>query len=101
MGAGDYISVYNSGWMANGVFDEVCGRASQADPENNPGDLLVEFPVSPGAGNYWLLDTDYESFAVVYSCSEGNFFTNGQELGWLMTRDPNPDQATVTFGVFG
>jgi len=51
------------------------------------------FLSAPAPGSYWLLDTDYTSFASVYSCDE--FAGNKLEYGWLLTREPLADQQTV------
>ena len=46
--------------------------------------------------NYWVLDTDYESFTSIYFCAElGD--NNGQiEFGWVLTRERTPDSALVS-----
>ncbi|XP_059079065.1 apolipoprotein D-like [Tigriopus californicus] len=85
------ISVLNILIYPDGNFGEICGYAYSPDPEH-PGDLVVKFPTSP-AGNYWLIDTDYENWASVYSCDEilGNKF----EYGWVLTRESAPSEAIV------
>jgi hypothetical protein len=54
-----------------GSFDEICGYAEVPNPAY-PGELLVHFPFSP-AGDYWLLDSDYEKFASVYASFHDHF----------------------------
>ena len=55
----------------------------------------ISFPNgSPVDGDYWILDTDYESYSVVYSCSQVAFLK--LELGWILTREANPSEATVS-----
>ncbi len=76
------------------MFDEICGRAFQVDATNTPGHLNVEFPFNLSPGNYRVLGTDYDNYVVVWSCTSGGIFGGG-ELGWVMTRNPNPSQATV------
>ena len=49
---------------------------------------------SPVDGDYWILDTDYETYSVVYSCSQVAFLK--LELGWVLTREENPPEATVS-----
>ena len=44
------------------------------------------FPVSPVDGDYQVLEVDYASYVVVYSCSQILFFK--YELGWILTRAP-------------
>ena len=86
------ISVFNSGTNPDGSFDEVCGWAEQADPENAPGDLIVYFYGNPG--DYWILDTDFTSFSSVYSCTTIGFAR--YELAFILTRDRFPSNETVT-----
>ena len=38
------------------------------------------------AGDYLVLDTDYDQFALVYSCGNVGFFKI--EFGWLLARTP-------------
>ncbi|XP_005181381.2 apolipoprotein D-like [Musca domestica] len=59
--------------------------------------LLVKFPVSPAlsvSSNYWVLDTDYSSYSVVYSCQE---LPNAQSstIVWILTRQRLPSEHTV------
>ena len=44
--------------------------------------------------NYWILDTDYTTYTVVYDCRPA--FDDITEYKWILTRDPVPDQATVS-----
>ena len=39
-----------------------------------------------GEDPYWLLDTDYDSFAAVYSCTVGEPVDSPTTYGWLVTR---------------
>ena len=68
-------------------------HAQQADPEN-PGELELHFSTSPG-GAYWILDTDYDSFTCVYTCSDFPLLNLRKETAWLMTRETNPPEETV------
>merc|ERR1711934_1219654 len=88
------LSVYNTGTLMDGSFDEICGWAEQADPENAPGDLIVYFYGSPG--DYWVLDTYFDSFSSVYSCTEG--LVDGvvkYEYAFILTREKYPSEETL------
>ena len=59
----------------------------------------------PGAGvpapfglgwPYWILDTDYESYASVYSCASFGLTGLKYEYAWLFTRDPVPSDEAVS-----
>ena len=59
----------------------------------------------PGAGvpaplglgwPYWILDTDYESYASVYSCASFGITGLKYEYAWLFTRDPVPSDEAVS-----
>ncbi len=99
---------------SNGVFGESCGLAWEEEDEEEEdeedkdedeeeeedgdlfvggGSLLVRFPLSPSPESYWVLDTDYVSFAAVYSCD--NQFLGKTENGWILTRRRKPKQSTV------
>ena len=55
--------------------------------------MEVDFPGSP-PGNYWILDTDYDNYNVVYSCNK-----RGDSLyifSWINTRSRNPPPEIVS-----
>ncbi|OQV22484.1 putative Apolipoprotein D [Hypsibius exemplaris] len=96
-GAHPAIAVQNVGysWMhASEIASE--GEAYIPDPTRAPAKLKVNFPnVTGTAGvadaDYWILDTDYENYAVVWSCTAmevfGASFMNAQTL-WILGRTP-------------
>ena len=47
--------------------------------------------------NYWVLETDYESYTVIYSCVEILALRN--EFAWVLTREPNAAQELVRFSL--
>ncbi|KAG9430246.1 hypothetical protein HZU67_07448 [Apis mellifera carnica] len=52
--------------------------------------LIVTFPTLPLPVDapYWVLDTDYTSYAVVWSCS--NFGVFSMRNVWILAREPKP-----------
>ncbi|XP_015438393.1 PREDICTED: apolipoprotein D-like [Dufourea novaeangliae] len=52
--------------------------------------LIVTFPSLPLPVDapYWILDTDYETYSVVWSCS--NFSVFSVRNAWILTREPKP-----------
>uniref|UniRef100_A0A1A9VZK3 Apolipoprotein D n=1 Tax=Glossina brevipalpis TaxID=37001 RepID=A0A1A9VZK3_9MUSC len=58
----------------------------------SPGKLEVRFEgfaALAGPGNYWVLGTDYENFAVVYSCMDWLHIVNTKII-WILTRERFP-----------
>ncbi len=72
-------------------FEQICGYAEVPDPEE-PGALEVHFPGSPAA-TYWVIGTDYENYASVYSCKDLIGFAF--EYSWVLVRDANPSEEVV------
>ncbi|XP_063700905.1 apolipoprotein D-like [Culicoides brevitarsis] len=60
-----------------------------------PAKLTVTFPsVSANGSPYWVLGTDYESYAVVWSCTEYGGLASTR-VAWILTRDQMPKIETV------
>ena len=74
-------------------FTQICGYAWQPELETDPGKLLVEFRPGSPPGTYWILGTDYDNYACVYSCSQYDGYANLS--AWVLTRDPYPTLETV------
>ena len=69
----------DSSWTkCNPSTQEGCGPAGNADCFSN----------------YWVLETDYESYTVIYSCVEILELRN--EFAWVLTREQNADPALVS-----
>ncbi|KAK2712400.1 hypothetical protein QYM36_011173 [Artemia franciscana] len=62
------FSVLNSGVTGNGTYISIIGVGIQTNA-SEPASLTVTLPGLP-PGSYLVLDTDYTSFATVYSCDE-------------------------------
>merc|ERR1711911_391256 len=78
------INVDNEGFATDGSPSGILVYAEQNDP-THPGTLDLFFPGRP-AGDYLVLDTDYDQFALVFSCGNVGFFKI--EFGWLLARTP-------------
>ncbi|XP_041970035.1 uncharacterized protein LOC121726651 [Aricia agestis] len=77
------VDVYNTQVISQNL-DTVNGNAVLATTDGS-GKLLVTFPDAPFASEYWILDTDYDNFALVYSC----FNVNSEERrvwSWKLSR---------------
>ena len=87
-----------------GSFDEICGCAALSEA---PGELCVNF--APGSvngcadtepdckSNYWVLETDYMSYTVIYSCDQ--ILELREETALILTRDPNPAPEVVSINL--
>ena len=95
---GGYIKVFNSEMkyekdkvtLKTGKRNFSEGWAYWKNPDKKEATLGVKFSVfQPVYANYNVLDTDYETFAIVYSGSQGNFLGCGRySLCWVLTREP-------------
>ena len=75
-------------------WTQVCGHAWQPNPDSDPGKLVVQFHEGQQPpGDYWILGTNYDNYACIYSCFEFNEAAN--LYAWVLTRDPNPTLETV------
>jgi lipocalin len=62
---------------------------------SEPAKLEIEFKVGPitNRGTYWVIDTDYTNYSLVYSCSKilGLKF----EYAWILARDRTLDSNVI------
>ncbi|XP_050088551.1 apolipoprotein D-like [Anopheles aquasalis] len=85
------VSVSNSGYnLFNSSTTNALGRAvlSFPDEEILQGKLNVSFFGAPNdRSNYWVLDTDYDTYSLVWSCQPLED-ERSEESFWLMSRTP-------------
>ncbi|KAK3734964.1 hypothetical protein RRG08_038986 [Elysia crispata] len=98
------IKVINSGYSDVRLFGRsfyrspirIEGEAFIVDPAK-PGGLNVRFGGQPdtdgGRANYLIMDTDYDNYSVVYSCSKQSIFKI--ELAWILTRQKGVRPANI------
>jgi apolipoprotein D and lipocalin family protein len=77
--------------VPQGNFTQIVGEAVQRNI-TEPGKLMVTF----GSGfysPYWVMETDYSNFALIYSCS----VVNGRKLesAWILSRKPEMDEGVA------
>ena len=59
---------------------------------SDAGSVAVSIGAHSDAPNYFVVDTDYENYSIVYNCSQK--YTNITEL-WYLTRNPVATQAEL------
>jgi len=90
------VSVHNVATLPNGTVDQAFGYAFVSDPEV-PGQFTVQFPGSPPS-QYYLLDTDYSDYAVIYACAE--FGGSTHKYAWINSRGQELAQGKVVSALF-
>jgi apolipoprotein D and lipocalin family protein len=85
------VRVFNS-QKKNGEFDGIVGQAVVSYPEQQPleGKLNVTFAGEPNRSNYWILDTDYDNYSIVWSCGGAGALVRA-EFAWILARKPYID----------
>ncbi|XP_063628207.1 uncharacterized protein LOC134799701 [Cydia splendana] len=86
------VLVYNT-QVINETLDTITGSAVLATADGS-GKLLVTFPGAPEPVEYWILDTDYESYALVYSCVNQNS-DQRRVWSWKLSRTTSLTDAAV------
>jgi len=78
------VKVRNAELLSNGKISSIEGVAKVKDP-SQPAILGVGFFKGVPDGPYWVLSTDYQSYALVYSCSDylGVFHI---DFAWILAR---------------
>ncbi|KAM3838345.1 apolipoprotein D-like [Diretmus argenteus] len=78
------VSVRNAELLSNGQVNSIEGVAKVKDP-SEPAILDVSFFKGAPGAPYWVLSTDYQSYSLVYSCSDylGLFHI---DFAWILAR---------------
>ncbi|XP_070560543.1 apolipoprotein D-like [Ptychodera flava] len=85
-----HIQVTNEGInIKTGKVTSIVGDAFAPDP-NEAAKLKVRFFLWQPAGDYWVLNTDYDTFSVVYSCQDFLGIARA-ELAWILSRERTLD----------
>ncbi|EFX82011.1 hypothetical protein DAPPUDRAFT_302799 [Daphnia pulex] len=82
-------------------FNMVDGIARLIEPPKGQAKLGVVFPSNsfsrpvPADGNYWVLDTDYTNYSIVWSCQ--TFNGKSIQFLWYLSRQRQPSESGLTF----
>ena len=75
------VTVYNRASYSSGKVNDISGIASCHGAK-----CKVKFNWFIPSGNYWVVDTDYTSYSVVYSCNSYFFGLFKAEGLWILSR---------------
>jgi len=79
------LLIKNSEILKDGTVSVAEGDAKQTS-KSNPFQYGIKFSIfQPVRGDYQILDTDYETYSIIYSCS--NFLVARNELVWILSRN--------------
>jgi len=93
------VGVFNEGINTiTGNYANIKGNARITNPSDTRAELKVAFDIVPfgqdgNEPNYFVVDTDYTSYSLVYNCSPKLFLK--KESLWLLTRQQTPSAAFV------
>lgn len=80
----EYNVEFNSTWITHGKT-RVTVVNGKYDAEERSAKLKIKpIPLFPKQ-NYWVLDTDYDNYAIVWSCAE--FYLKHYQLIWIFSRE--------------
>ncbi|XP_066267199.1 salivary glue protein Sgs-3-like [Branchiostoma lanceolatum] len=85
------IKVFTKGIDSYGHVARAVGRAYVPDPRV-PSKLSIGFSRFLPKGPYWVLDTDYSSYAVVWSCVSFVWGLFKVEMAWILGRERTLDE---------
>jgi len=88
------VHVDNSG-MRQGEVSRAVGEAIVRE-QSEPAKLAVRFSEYAPYGPYWVVDTDYESYAFIWSCTDYLFGLGHTEFAWLLGREKHLEHEVVS-----
>ncbi|XP_066203505.1 apolipoprotein D [Saccopteryx leptura] len=88
------IKVINQELRSDGTVNQIEGEASQVNL-TEPAKLEVKFFWFMPSAPYWVLATDYENYALVYSCTTIVWLFHVDHV-WILGRNPYLPPETIT-----
>ncbi|XP_069885989.1 apolipoprotein D isoform X1 [Dipodomys merriami] len=89
------IKVLNQEMRPDGTVNQIEGEATQSNL-TEPAKLGVKFYQLMPSSPYWILATDYENYALVYSCTTIIWLFHLDHV-WILGRNPYLPPETVTY----
>ncbi|XP_061587431.1 apolipoprotein D-like [Cololabis saira] len=87
------VGVFNRELLPSGATKEIYGSAVSSRVE--PAKLQVKFYENTRSHPYWVLSTDYDNYALVYSCS--NYGAFHLDLAWILSRHASLPQHILDY----
>jgi len=81
-------------YIKDGVVHNAIGEANVRDFAKDEATLDVVFSSIGPKGDYRVIETDYTSYSLVFSCTAAFHLIN-TEFAWILTRDPQPDPQVI------
>ncbi|RZF38443.1 hypothetical protein LSTR_LSTR011933 [Laodelphax striatellus] len=80
----------------NGIVSSISGKAVPLDESSSEAKYVLSYDGNLSGGTYWVLDTDYNNYSVVYSCNSIGPVLNMKYV-WLFTREPEAPQYILDY----
>ncbi|KAM6919224.1 apolipoprotein D-like [Xenentodon cancila] len=87
------VGVLNRELLPSGVVSEITGTATNSPLE--PAKLMVSFFENSPPSPYWVLSTDYDNYALVYSCTDLGVLH--KDFAWILSRHPALPEDTLEY----
>ncbi|XP_062833648.1 apolipoprotein D isoform X1 [Anolis carolinensis] len=87
------VKVVNKEIHMDGTLNEIEGEAFHVNLQE-PAKLHVKFNWFMPAAPYWVISTDYDNYALVYSCTNFMWLFH-VDYAWIMSRTPELHPETV------
>ncbi|XP_067109621.1 apolipoprotein Da, duplicate 2 [Osmerus mordax] len=87
------VAVLNEELLDDGTINAISGTAMAMDPAE-PAKLGVSFFEGSPPSPYWVLSTDYDSYTLVYACTDFLGLLH-VDFSWIMSRERTLSADTV------
>ncbi|XP_054269157.1 apolipoprotein D-like [Macrosteles quadrilineatus] len=82
------ILTKQTSWLTD-INSSMKGQMRPTDQRGEAAKMIVRYLPMDLSVNHWILDTDYDNYAVVYSCVDIGSVLSTRNA-WILTRDRSP-----------